>query len=167
MKRGFYRSIRRKFFVSIFVLSFFNERRHSRKVNIRHATGRKTLTYLDLFFLFLFLLLSFFLLFFLRAFFDANAKLFLSNAGGSGRGRTHEWNISIISRFVILDSYDIYVVFSITIGKIMHASRAKHFTREIRISFLKKLEKNFSLRSINLNLIWDQSKRLESYICKN
>lgn len=42
----------------------------------------------------------------------------------------------------------------------MHASRAKDFTREIRISILKKLEKNLSFVMINLNNL-RFSKRFE------
>lgn len=42
----------------------------------------------------------------------------------------------------------------------MHASRAKDFTREIRISILKKLEKNLSFVMIDLNNL-RFSKRFE------
>lgn len=82
----------------IFVLSFFNKRSfgHSRKVNIKHATGRKMLTYLDndLFFFFF----SSFFFFFFCIFFSIVSHLTRTQNSlsdtGSRRGRIHEWNIS-------------------------------------------------------------------------
>lgn len=99
----------------IFVLSFFNKRWHSvvreNLISDTRQEEKRLLISITFFFFF-----SFFF-FFLSSIFptsDASAKFSVERGSGSGRGRIHERNISIISRFVILDSYMIYVVFSIT-----------------------------------------------------